>query len=297
MRVTDDQLSSWTKPAFGNEEKLATDTEAAIRRAVQQHPILSSLNLRILPKGSFKNSTNVRRDSDIDIAVVHQGQILLDFHSGATFANSGLIPYTGISSSDFKAAVGEAMRREFGAMNVDGSGNKVFRLRGSDKVINADIIPCTRYWHMGPQYHHEGIELILDRPDGRRHFNYPDQHFNEGVAKNNRTGRRYKSSVRILKNIENKLVADGVLNDFPSFLIECLAHNVPDAIYNDHQTWREIVANACVHIWGYVNSTAEPDEIIRWREVSGRKYLFGDHQRWTKQDATNFVEKIYEAVG
>ena len=65
MKVSDDQLAAWTRPAFGNEEKLAADTEAAIRRAINNHPVLAPMNIRILPKGSFKNNTNDRRDSDI----------------------------------------------------------------------------------------------------------------------------------------------------------------------------------------------------------------------------------------
>lgn len=296
MRASDDQLAGWTKPAFGNEEKLAADTESAIRHAINKHPTLAAMNLRILPKGSFKNNTNVRRDSDIDVAIVNQGHIALDFHSGATFAHSGLTPYQGISSTDFKAAVGQAMRNEFGTSSVDGSGNKVFRLRGSDRVIDADIIPSTRYWHMGPTHHVEGIQLILDQPDGKRHFNYPDQHFNNGVAKNNRTGRRYKRTVRILKNIKNKLVADGIITDFPSFLIECLAYNVPDHIYNNYTTWRDIVANACVYIWGHASSIPEPIGADRWFEINHQKYLFGNHQRWTRQDVKLFIEHTYGVI-
>ncbi len=296
MKVSDDQLAAWTRPAFGNEEKLAADTEAAIRRAINNHPVLAPMNIRILPKGSFKNNTNVRRDSDIDVAIVNQGLISLHFHSGATFAHSGLSPYTGISTSDFKAAVGQAMRSEFGNGNVDGSGNKVFRLRGSDRIINADIIPSSRYWYMSPTHHVEGIELILDRPDGNRHFNYPDQHLDNGVAKNNRTGRRYKRTVRIIKNLENRLVADGIIGEFPSFLIECLAYNVPDGVYSDNKTWRQIVMDALVYMWGYANNTAEPADHLRWLEVSHQKYLFGSHQRWSKKDVTNFVETAFEVV-
>lgn len=194
MKVTDDQLSNWTKPAFGNEEQLATDTEAAIRHAIQQHPTLANLDIRVLPKGSFKNNTNVRRDSDIDIAVVNQSHIMLEYTEGATMAHANLIPYTGMSREDYKAAVGAAMRNEFGATNIDSSGNRVFRLRGSSTVMDADIIPSTQYWYVGQDWQRKGIELILDNPDGQRHFNYPDQHYDNGVAKNNRTSRRYNRS-------------------------------------------------------------------------------------------------------
>lgn len=67
--VSDDQLANWTKPAFGNEEEKADYTERMIREAVNAHPVLKDLDVRVFAKGSFKNNTNVRRDSDVDVAV------------------------------------------------------------------------------------------------------------------------------------------------------------------------------------------------------------------------------------
>ncbi len=296
MIFSDDQLSNWTKPAFGNEEQLATTTEQTIRDAIKNHRLLSGLNIRILPKGSFKNNTNVRRDSDIDIAVVHQNHIATEYADGATMQDAGLVPYTGISKEAFKAAVGEAMRSAFGSAAVDGSGNKVFKIRGSQKVMDADIIPSTQYWYVGKGWQRKGIGLILDVPDGRTHLNYPDQHFDNGVAKNNQTGRRYKSAVRILKNIENKLASDGRINVFPSFLAECLAYNVPNGIYNAPGDWRALITNLCAHVWGYVKETDEPSSPLRWLEVNDHKYLFGPHQHWSKQQAHDFIVQVYEAV-
>jgi hypothetical protein len=142
MRVTDEQLANWTKPAFGNEEQLAAGTEAAIRNALRQQRTLASLDIRVVPKGSYKNNTNVRRDSDIDIAVVQQGLVMLEYSGGATMSHAGLVPYTGISREDFKMLVGEAMRKEFGASKIDSSGNRVFRLLGSATTMDADIIPA-----------------------------------------------------------------------------------------------------------------------------------------------------------
>jgi hypothetical protein len=296
MRVTDEQLSNWTKPAFGNEEKLADNTEAAIRSAISKHPVLQNLDIRILPKGSYKNNTNIRRDSDIDIAVIHQGLVMLEYTEGSTMAHANLVPYTGISREYYKHAVGEALVKEFGPSVVDKTGNRVFRLRGSSTVMNADVIPATQYWYVGQRWQRKGIELILNKPDAQRHFNYPDQHYDNGVAKNNFTLRRYKRSVRILKNIENKLVSEGLINAIPSFLIECLAYNVPDYIYEKATSWRQLIADICVSIWGYISKELEPPNENRWLEVNGHKYLFGNHQRWGKSDAINFISQTYQLV-
>lgn len=296
MRVTDEQLANWTRRAFDNEEQRANDTEAAIRRAVRNHAVLSKMNIRVLPKGSIKNNTNVRRDSDIDVAVINQSHIAMEYTDGGTMAHAGLVPYTGISAAAYKALVGEAIRKEFGIGNVDGSGNRVFRVRGSSSVMDADVIPSTQYCFAAPTWNRTGIALILDKPDGKIHFNYPDHHFDNGVAKNNRTGRRYKRAVRILKNIENKLVADGIIKAFPSFLIECLAYNVPDHIYNAQTDWRTLINAMCTHFWAYVSNDAEPVDSLRWTEVNEHKYLFGLHQRWTKQEAKDFTLQTYVMV-
>lgn len=297
MRVSDEQLANWTRPAFSNEEQRANDTEVAIRRAINNHKPLSNMNLRVLPKGSIKNNTNVRRDSDIDIAIVNQSHITIEYTGGGTMEHAGLVPYTGISAQDYKTHVGEAMRKEFGVSNIDSSGNRVFRIRGSDRVMNADVIPSTQYWLVAPGWQRKGIALILDYPDGKVHYNYPDHHFDNGVEKNNRTGRRYKRAVRILKNIENKLVAEGTIKPFPSFLIECMAYNVPDYIYTAKTDWRNLICDICIHFWSYLSNDVEPaNDDLRWSEVNGHKYLFGNHQRWTKQEAKDFTLQVYDMV-
>ena len=67
MTISDDQLSSWTKPWFNNEEERAEKTKELVKSAVDIH--LKDLNIRVFAKGSYPNNTNVRKDSDIDIAV------------------------------------------------------------------------------------------------------------------------------------------------------------------------------------------------------------------------------------
>jgi hypothetical protein len=99
-----------------------------------------------------------------------------------------------------------------------------------------------------------------------------------------------------MKNIENRLARDNVITEFPSFLIECLAYNVPDHIYNATADWRTLVTNICIHVWGYVSKALEPADALRWLEVNGHKYLFGDHQRWTKQQAQSFIVQVYGMV-
>lgn len=302
MKATDDQLANWTKPAFGNEEEKAEYTERTIRDAVKAHPLLSDLDVRVFAKGSFKNNTNVRRDSDVDVAVEYRGVITTQFAEGASFSGLGLAPYTGpfgnaAGKRAFKAAVGEAMRQAFGLSAVDGSRNKVFTVRASSRSLAADVVPCTTYRYYWPSgAWRQGIELILDRPDDRRHVNYPEQHYANGVAKNKATSKRFKSTVRILKNIENQLVAAGEIREIPSYFVECLAYNVSDSDYTAPTTWREIVSNASAEIWRYCKEPEPAVEGDRWVEVNRGKYLFHWQQRWTRADGERFALMAWQMV-
>jgi hypothetical protein len=302
MQITDEQLATWTKPAFGNEKERANNTEQLIRSAIQDHPLLGQLPTRVFAKGSYKNNTNVRRSSDIDVAVEYQELITLEFAGGATFSHTGLVPYHGAFRDSgglygFKNAVGEALRQAFGFASVDASGNRVFRVTESTKSLAADVVPCTTYrlyWPGGQP--RQGIELILDRSDGKRHINFPDQHYYNGVQKNLRTSKRFKHTVRILKNIESRLSEAGTLPPLPSYFIECLAYNVFDQVYTDSQTWREIVEKVSAVIWGYCQQPEPTTESNRWREVNNHKWLFHDQQRWTRGDAGQFASMAYAMV-
>jgi hypothetical protein len=301
MRASDDQLTNWTKPAFDNEDQLASATEQKIRETINSHNLLKQLPVIVFAKGSYKNNTNVRRLSDIDIVVEYTGMIQTEFASGLNFSHSGLMLYTNsqfgsVSLPTFKRAVGEALTGAFGNA-VDGSGNKVFKIRGSDKVFQADVVPCTTYhFYTQPFTPRKGIELILDRPDGLRHFNYPKQHETNGVTKNNSTGRRYKSVVRILKNVNEHLRTNGNTEQYPSHMIESLAFNVSDIVYLQGTPWRDLVSNVLVAIYNYLSRPEPTNENERWTEVNGHKWLFHPHQNWTRQQATNFIVNAWGVV-
>lgn len=69
MQITDEQLSRWANPASANEDGKAERTEQMIREAIKNHHALKGLPIRVHAKGSVKNNTNVRLDSDVDVGV------------------------------------------------------------------------------------------------------------------------------------------------------------------------------------------------------------------------------------
>lgn len=304
--VSEAQLAAWTKPAFDNEDAKRENTEKLIREAIRRHPFLQTIasDISVYAKGSYKNNTNVRRDSDVDIAVEYTGAIYTDYGAETsrdevrrvrgTSAYSGPLraPTGGVDVPRFKGAIQEAMETAFGPGSVT-RGNKVITVRESSRSLAADLVPCQtyrKYWT--PQRYRRGIRLLPDRDPGYLIKNFPEQHYRNGVAKNDRTSRRFKSVVRILKNLENQMVKDGAIREVPSFLIECLAFNAPDDRYGE-ATWGARLRRVLFYIW---DDTAKDGYEERWMEVNDIKYLFHVNQKWAVEDARDFSHAAWQYV-
>jgi hypothetical protein len=288
-------LASWTKPAFDNEDQKREYTERAIYDAINGHVAIKDLPVNVYAKGSFKNNTNVRRDSDVDVAVEYTGIIYTDYAEGVTDDATGLTPYSGgYPPESFKDHVGEALCAAFGASAVT-RHNKVFTVRESNRSLAADVVPCfTHRWYYAPgrTSYEEGIRLIADKPTTLPIDNFPQQHYDNGCAKNNATSRRFKRVVRILKRLENKMVEDGVLGEVASYLIESLVHNVPNDRFRGF-SWGSDVRAVLLHIW---EDTEDVECEKRWFEANRVKFLFHWHQKWDRDEARNFVWQAWQYV-
>jgi hypothetical protein len=302
--ISEKKLAAWTAPAFGNEDELAEKTERQIREAVDRHPLLSTLSISVYAKGSYKNNTNVRHDSDVDIAVEYTDIVHFEYGSGTdqeqVWSARGIQPYSGplrdsggvFDIDRFKDAIGEALVGAFGAAIV-ARHNKVFTVRESVHLLAADVVPCTTHnHHWSPTGYARGIQLLADQPPRRSVVNYPTQHYANGVAKNKATGKAFKRVVRILKNLENQMVEEGASPPLASYLIESLVYNCPDSSFLG-DTWAPKVRAVLVHIW---EDTKESECEKNWLEVNEIKYLFHPRQPWTRDEARRFAHAAWQYV-
>ena len=302
--ISENQLAVWTKPAFGNEEEKAENTESLIFDAIRAHDFLATLPITVFAKGSYKNNTNVRRDSDVDVAVHYTGIVFFDYQGGVSedqaWRQRGIEPYAGslrdsggsFDIDGFKDSIGEALAGAFGKNAVERS-NKVFTVREGSRSLAADVVPCvTHDQHFSPSGYHRGIQLLADRKPRLSVVNYPEQHYKRSVEKNKATSLRFKSVGRILKNLENQMVANRDTPELASYLIECLAFNCPASCFAA-TSWAERVRKVLAHVW-------EDTEIAgwetRWVEVNNIKYLFHETQRWTLEQAREFVYDAWQYV-
>jgi hypothetical protein len=78
-----------------------------------------------------------------------------------------------------------------------------------------------------------------------------------------------------------------------SFLCECLSWNVPDSHFG-YSTYGQDLKSAVAYL--YVNT--EKDVLCNeWGEISELKYLFRPQQKWTRQQANDFILAAWQHVG
>ncbi len=94
--IAEDALASWTKPAFDNEDQKREYTERTIREVINGHPQLAKLPVNVYTKGSYRNNTNVRCDSDVNVAVELTSIYIPEYAEEVTPQSVGFEPYSGV---------------------------------------------------------------------------------------------------------------------------------------------------------------------------------------------------------
>ncbi|MEY4066520.1 MAG: hypothetical protein RIR26_2728 [Pseudomonadota bacterium] len=278
----------WASPLSETEQAKCDNAERMIREAIRNHSGLADLDVVVFPQGSYRANTNVRQDSDVDICVCCTKYFYADYTHGITPASVG-ISESGLSYAAFKNMVGEALAKKFGKGGVT-RGNKAFDVHENSYRIDADVVPTfehRRYFRNagGAIDYVAGVEF---RPDGGGAvINWPEQTHRNGVERNIATGRRYKSVIRILKRLRNRMQAEGKVeaNNIASFLIECLVWNVPSEKFG-HERIVDDVKEVLSHAWFHTYAAERSHE---WGEVNELKYLFRNAQPWSVHKAENFL--------
>lgn len=279
------RLGSWTGPSSGTEQDKQARTERMVRAAIDAHPEFAGHQMKVYAKGSYPNNTNVRAESDVDIAV-QCSEVF--YWEEATPGASGPWPrYNGPwTPAKLRSEVETALRAKFPSQ-VGSAGNVAINVASGTARVNADVVPCFdyRYYFSSDEYR-EGTKIFPK--SGTSIVNHPQQNLDNGRAKNNRTDHYYKKVVRILKRTSNSMAASGHHRSVPSFLVESLAYNCPDDLFL-LPTWSTTVKQVISRIWEGTQGDIEPSDSERWVEVNECKYLFHSAQKWTRKDARDFA--------
>jgi hypothetical protein len=291
--VSEQTLQTWATAPGQTEQTKCDNAVTAVRKAIDANNSLLRRNIRVFAQGSYCNRTNVRQDSDVDVCVRCAETMFYDIPPGTSPADFNFTVPAAYPYPQFKNDVGSALTTYFVKGQVV-RGNKAFDIRENTYRIAADAVPCFTYKNFsltGPPL--EGVAFVPD--NGQRIVNWPDQNYANGVAKNTATGTRFKDAVRILKRLRYKMQEENIAaaGPIPSFLIECLAYNVPDETLRLN-TYTSTIRESLVHMY---NGTQNAQSCANWNEVNERKSLFGAEQVWTCQQVNSFVLAAWSYLG
>lgn len=290
-------FSNWSAGPSDTEEKKISNTLTQIRAAIHEDSKLKTKQTSVFVQGSYKNNVNVRLDSDVDVGVISGDSFNIDsFNKELAKKIDGKYSRATYQFSEFKNDLEVALKNYFGSSNVS-RGNKSFDINESTNRVDADVVALIEHRRYSTEHKYtKGVLLYPDNSNPPKVINWPEQHYKNGVNKNNETGRRYKRVVRIMKKLRNEMLDNNYsyLEKVPGFLIECLIWNTPNNILVNNNNYYDIIKNVIVYLHDELSNKVNYKE---WGEVSELKYLFRTTQPWTKNDAQKYLFDAWNYIG
>lgn len=302
-------FTTWARPPSATETEKMQRAEKAIRDAIAADTKLQTHDIIVFPQGSYRNRTNVAGESDVDTCVLVRDVFFSDWDWVDTRARSddsvrqalqreAHISDAAYTYAEFKNDVGMALVNRFGPPPAVERGDKAYDIHENTYRVESDCLPAleARHWSRSGGALSDavkGTEFVSD--SGKRIQNFPQQQYDNGVAKHTRTKDRFKKMVRALKNLRNEMDANGIAeaDPIPSFLSECLVYRVPDDTFGYPTFYDELR-----EVLRYLYHETKSDETCgKWLEENDIKLLFHPAQSWTRQEVNDFVLAAWGYVG
>ena len=284
MTIPESQLSTWSHHGAQDSSKR---THEAIRRVLDAHQWPRGMTREFYLQGSYRNDTNIRGDSDVDVVLALTSAFQHDWSALPQYQqellDSSFQP-AAYGWNDFRRETLKAIEAGFSRGMVS-QGNKSIKLRADPPRLAADVVVCMEYRRYTSRYCYvEGITLYALR-DKRWIVNYPKEHYKNGAAKSSRTWDRYKRTVRMFKNARNHLESEGTISTdlAPSYFVECLLYNAPDSAfrYGIQETYCSIV--------NWMMQANLRDLVCQ----NGQQWLFGPTpEQWSMVNAKTLANQL-----
>lgn len=301
-------FKSWAKPPTETEEEKAANAAKMIGDALRAYEPLKRRRFDVYASGSYRNNTNIRLGSDIDVAAVLTEACYFELPT-VGLPTREMLGFTDVTYGlwDFREDVSKALIAKFGSRGVT-SGDKTFNIRENSYRLDADVTTFLEYRHYtgsrnpdGSWHFHRGVETRPRSDPSKRIINWHQQHYDEGVARNIVTRKRFKRLTRILKRLREDMLVSGTqearsaATPAASFLIECMVFNAPDNCFNLQEgSYYEDVRAVIRKLWDLTNSDAAAGNMV---EVNRLKYLFNSAQAWSRADANAFLLHGWRHIG
>lgn len=322
MKFTETQLEQYSAPLSKTEEQQCLNAIGMVRDAlvplgftddgrvistlypdtlsygIELRSTTGSRRIKLFVQGSYANNTNVRTQSDVDIAVIQEETFRTNYRTSSVYPQSD-VDYGFVISAPqqkkFKDEVQECLEQKFGR-DVERK-NKSIKIHGNTYRKEADSVPCMRYRDYSADFKKDesnyvgGVVIFPD--DGETIINYPEQHIQNGKVKNVSTNYHYKKMVRIMKKMRylmqdaNIYTADNI----SSFELESLLWNIPDSHYLEGGKYRKVYHFKT--IIEYLKS--HKSSFSSYKEANGIKTLFSSVYDQVKMEGfIDALEQYYE---
>jgi hypothetical protein len=294
----ENKFNRWALGPSQTEQDKANRAERMVRDAITSYAPLNTREIRVFSQGSYRNRTNVRADSDVDICVLSKAGFYGDYSLVPGVGNQSL-GYTDASYTlhNLKADVEAALKAHFGAPAIT-RGDKAFDVRENTSRIAADVVPAFEgrlFFRngLGLQYHSGAV--LQCASNSQLIYNWPEQHYANGVSRHESTGQQFKKKARCLKNLRYEMADGGSASAkaMSSFLLESLVYNCPDATFQ-HPSHLEDMKAVIIHLWDATKEEACEKTMV---EVNGIKYLFHSTQGWNRAATRTFLQDAWNHVG
>lgn len=183
-------------------------------------------------QGSVPLNTHIRRGSDLDLLVIHEGFVTFET-AGLNAASYRSVGFSGLSAMvALRQECEQSLSSRYHAATVDTSGAKAISLSGGSFSRKIDVVPAN--WLDTKSYQQYGQEYlrdiqVLDKYVPEQIANSPFRFRHEIEAKDVKTQGGAKKVVRMLKNIKNDSSRNIALTNYD---ITSLVWHMDDAKLN-----------------------------------------------------------------
>lgn len=267
--------------------------------SIELRNVSQNRKIKLLVQGSYANNTNVRTQSDVDIAVIQEEVFTTEYRKDTWYPqtdadyNFTKAPTPAIA---FKDEVQICLEKDFGS-DVERK-NKSIKVHGNTYRKDTDTVPCGRYRDYRKDFSKDvnnfvgGIRIVPDH--GSVIINYPEQHIENGRKKNTNTNHYFKKFVRIMKKMrylmqeDEKEIFRNAANGVNSFMLESLLWNIDDLWYLDNcGKYRKVYAFKLMIEFLIVNQ----NNFKSYKEANGIKPLCENDNAYQK--LCLFVNALY----
>src|SRR3989344_743044 len=135
MAIPESQLEIWAKQGAITTSKTTADSIKNALNSYTHWP--NEIDFEVYLQGSYKNDTNIRCDSDVDVVI----QLNSTFYSNLSEDQKGVLGLNSASYhlSDFRTNVLNVLKNYYGQGQIT-EGNKSIKIKANNGRLPADVV-------------------------------------------------------------------------------------------------------------------------------------------------------------